>query len=43
MEDHHYSKILDSIPIFSGILHQNIAERLDIVSLKFDIIGYDSL
>ena len=38
MEDRHYSTILNSIPSFSGTLHQNIAERLDIVSLKFDII-----
>ena len=38
MEGRHYSTILNSIPSFSGTLHQNIAERLDIVSLKFDII-----
>ena len=42
MEDQHYSKIVNSIPIFSGTLHQNIPERMNIVSLKFDTIGYDS-
>ena len=42
MKDHHYSKILDSIPIFSGALHRNIAEGPNIVGLKSDIIGYDS-
>ena len=42
MEDHHYNTILDSIPVFSGTPHENIAEWLDIVNLKFDIIGYDS-
>ena len=42
MEDHHYSKTVNSIPIFSGALHQNISERLNIVSLKFDTLGYDS-
>ena len=42
MEDHHYSKTVNSIPIFSGTLHQNVTERMNIVSLKFDTIGYDS-
>ena len=42
MEDHHYSKIVNSVPIFSGTLHQSIPERMNIVSLKFDTIGYDS-
>ena len=42
MEDHHYSKIVNSIPIFSATLHQNIPERMNIVNLKFDTIGYDS-
>ena len=42
MEDHHYSEIVNGIPIFSGTLHQNIPERMNIVSLKFDTIGYDS-
>ena len=38
MEDRHYSTVLNSIPSFSGTLQQNIAGRLDIVRLKFDII-----
>ena len=42
MEAHHYSKTVNSIPILSGTLHQNIPERMNIVSLKFDTIGYDS-
>ena len=42
MEGHRYSKIVNSIPIFSGTLHQNIPEKMNIVSLKFDTIGYDS-
>ena len=42
MGNHHYSKTVNSIPIFSGTLHQNIPERMNIVSLKFDTIGYDS-
>ena len=42
MENQHYSKIVNSIPIFSGTLHQNIPEMMNIVSLKFDTIGYDS-
>ena len=41
-EDHHYSKIVNSIPTFSGTLHQNIPEKINIVSLKVDTIGYDS-
>ena len=42
MENHHYSKTVNSIPIFSETLHQNTPERMNIVSLKFDTIGYDS-
>ena len=42
MEGHRYSKIVNSNPIFSRTLHQNIPERMNIVSLKFDSIGYDS-
>ncbi|CAF2848303.1 unnamed protein product [Rotaria sp. Silwood2] len=42
MEEQQYGKIIDSIPIFSGQPIENITEWLDIVSLKFDIIGYDS-
>ena len=42
MEDHRYSKTVNSIPIFSETLHQNIPERMNIVSLKVDSIGYDS-
>ena len=38
MEGRRYSTVLNSIPCFSGTLHQNIAEKLDIASLKFDII-----
>ena len=42
MENHHYSKTVNSIPIFSETLHQNTPERMNIVSLNFDTIGYDS-
>ncbi|CAF2802529.1 unnamed protein product [Rotaria sp. Silwood2] len=42
MEDHQYSQIINSIPTFSGTPHENINDWLDIVSLKFDIIGYAS-
>lgn len=42
MEDQQYSKIIDSIPVFSGQPKDNVNDWLDIVSLKFDIIGYDS-
>ena len=42
MEDHHYNKILDSIPVFLGTSHENIAEWLNVVNLKFDIIEYNS-
>ncbi|CAF0940209.1 unnamed protein product [Rotaria sordida] len=42
MEGPQYSKIIDSIPTFSGDPHENINDWLDIISLKFDIIGYDS-
>ena len=42
MEEHQYGKIIDSIPIFSGQSNENIKDWLEIVSLKFDIIGYGS-
>jgi hypothetical protein len=42
MEEPKYHNIIDSIPIFSGEPHENINDWLDIVLLKFDIIGYDS-
>ena len=42
MEEHQYGKIIDSIPIFSGKSNENIKDWLEIVSLRFDIIGYDS-
>ena len=42
MEEHQHCKIIDSIPIFSGQSNENIKDWLEIVSLKFDIIGYDS-
>ena len=42
MENHHHSKTVNSIPIFSKTLHQNIPERMNIVSLRFDTIGYNS-
>ena len=42
MENYHYSKTVNSISIFSGTLHQNIPEKMNIASLKFDTIGYDS-
>lgn len=41
LEQHQFEKIIDSIPTFSGDPHENIDDWLDIVSLKFDIIGYD--
>ncbi|CAF3865997.1 unnamed protein product [Rotaria sp. Silwood1] len=42
MEEQQYSKIIDSIPVFSGQSKEDIKEWLEIVSLKFDIIGYDA-
>ena len=42
MEEHQYSKTIDSIPTFSGQQKENITDWLEIVSLKFDIIVYDS-
>ncbi|CAF2925422.1 unnamed protein product [Rotaria sp. Silwood2] len=42
MADSQYSKLIDSIPTFSGNPHENINQWLGIVSLKFYIIGYDS-
>ena len=42
MEDHHCSKTVNGVPIFSGTLHQNIPERMNIISLEFDAIAYDS-
>ena len=42
MEGRQYGKIIDTIPIFSGQSNENIKDWLEIVSLKFDIIGYDS-
>ena len=41
MEEHQYGKIIDSILIF-GQSNENVKDWLEIVSLKFDIIGYDS-
>jgi hypothetical protein len=32
---------MDSIPIFMGVLRENINDWLEIVSSKFEIIGYD--
>ena len=43
MEAPQYAKIIDSIPIFSGEPKENVSDWLDIVTLKFDIIGYDAL
>jgi Zinc knuckle len=43
MEDHQLRNIVDSIPTFSGEHTQNVREWIEIVSLKFDIIDYDSL
>ena len=34
--------IIDSIPTFSGDPAHNVHDWIEIVSLKFDIIGYDS-
>ena len=42
MEEQQYAKIIDSIPTFSGEPQENIHDWLDIISLKFEIIGYDS-
>lgn len=41
MEDHQYRKIIDSIPTFSGDPHENVTDWLEVLSLKFDIIGYN--
>jgi hypothetical protein len=43
MEEHQLRNIVDTIPTFSGEHTQNVRDWLEIVSLKFDIIGYDSL
>jgi hypothetical protein len=43
MEDQQYKKIIDSIPTFSGEPRENVNDWLEVVSLKFDIIGYDNL
>jgi hypothetical protein len=43
MEDHQLRNIVDSIPTFSAEPTQNVRDWLEIVSLKFDIIGYDPL
>ena len=43
MEDHQLRNIVDSIPTFSGEPAHNVHDWLEIVSLKFDIIGYDHL
>lgn len=40
METQQYSKIIDSIPIFSGNPGENVYEWLELVDLKFDMIGY---
>ncbi|CAF1499936.1 unnamed protein product, partial [Rotaria sordida] len=42
MEDHQYRNIIDTIPKFSGESRENITDWLDIVSLKFNLLGYDS-
>jgi len=42
MEDPQYRNIIDSIPTFSGESRENINDWLEIISLKFDILGYDS-
>jgi len=39
MEAQQYSKIIDSIPIFSGNPRENVHEWLDLVVLKFGMIG----
>ncbi len=41
MEEHQYIKIIDSISTFSDKPQKNINDWLNILSLKFDIIGYD--
>lgn len=43
MENHQLRNIVDSIPTFSGEPTQDVRDWLEIVSLKFDIIGYDPL
>ncbi|CAF1497821.1 unnamed protein product [Adineta ricciae] len=43
MEAQQYSKIIDTIPVFSGNPHGNIHEWLDLVVLKFDMIGYTAI
>jgi hypothetical protein len=37
-----YAQIIDSIPTFSGEAKENVNDWLDIVSLKFDIMGYEA-
>jgi hypothetical protein len=41
MADSQLRIILESIPTFLGNTEQNVHDWLDVISLKFDIIGYD--
>ena len=42
MEEQQYANIIDSIPTFSGESRDNIHDWLDIISLKFDLLAYDT-
>ncbi len=42
MLHHHFGKIIDSVVTFSEEPRQNITDWIEVVYLKFDIIGYDS-
>ncbi|CAF1540749.1 unnamed protein product [Adineta ricciae] len=43
METQQYSKIIESVPIFSGSPRENVTDWLALVNLKFDMIGYTAL
>ncbi|CAF1523691.1 unnamed protein product [Adineta ricciae] len=43
METQQFSKIIDTIPIFSGTPRENVHEWLELVNLKFDMIGYNAV
>ena len=42
MESSQYARIIETIPIFSGTSNENVNDWLEIITLKFDIIGYDA-
>jgi hypothetical protein len=42
MEAAQYARIIETIPVFSGTSTENVSDWLEIITLKFDIIGYDA-